>query len=156
MFGFGQSWEINIGNNLTEDFGFSILELNSGYLAIGSSESNTNTKGIVSKVDINGNVLWIKNYADTTTIELYAGVETPNNNFLLVGTKGQNDYLLKIDGNGNIIFETTFNTALSSGIEINNIFNTTNNNYMIVGYGSLNNNYEIYDDGTVEKKIITE
>ena len=141
MIGFGQSWEINIGNNLTEDFGFSILELNSGYLAIGSSESNTNTKGIVSKVDINGNVLWIKNYADTTTIELYAGVETPNNNFLLVGTKGQNDYLLKIDGNGNIIFETTFN---SDNSRVNNIFNTINNNYMIVGQRSDGqNNYEI-------------
>ena len=148
MIGFGQSWEVNIGNNLTEDFGYSILELNSGYLAIGSSESNTNTKGIVSKVDINGNVIWMENYTDTTSIELYAGIETTNNNFLLVGSKSRHlqpsqHYLLKIDGNGNKIFETTFNIALSSGISINNIFNTTNNNYMIVGYGSSNNNYEI-------------
>ena len=147
MIGFGQGWEKHIGNNLTQDFGNSFLELNSGFLCIGTSEScgtNSNSQGIVSKVDINGNVVWIQNYTDTTSIDLYAGIETPNNNFLLVGEKLGQHYLLKIDGNGNKIFETTFNTALSSGIRINNIFNTNNNNnYMIVGYGSSNNNYEI-------------
>ena len=106
MFGFGQSWEINIGNNLTEDFGFSILELNSGYLAIGSSESNTNTKGIVSKVDINGNV--------TSTFNM--PIPNPNRKLEKV-----------VDMLGR---ETKFQT--------NTPF------------------IEIYDDGTVEKKIITE
>ena len=145
MIGFGQGWEQHFGNNLTQDFGFSFLELNSGFLCIGTSEScgtNSNSQGIVSKVDINGNVVWIQNYTDTTSIDLYAGIETPNNNFLLVGEKLQQHYLLKIDGNGNKIFETTFNTAFGLGEGIN-IFNTTNNNYMIVGHGKLNDNYAI-------------
>ena len=57
MIGFGQVWEQHIGNNLTQDFGNSFLELNSGFLCIGTSEScgtNSNSQGIVSKVDING------------------------------------------------------------------------------------------------------
>ena len=57
MIGFGQGFGKHIGNNLTQDIGYSFLELNSGFLCIGTSEScgtNSNSQRIVSKVDING------------------------------------------------------------------------------------------------------
>src|SRR5690606_8358497 len=101
----------------------------------------------VLKLDINGNLLWEQNYGGSNSDKANKVTETPDGNYILVGTSnspisgvknsvhyGNDDvWVLKIDSNGALLWEESY-----GGAQEDSAFNiiTTNNGYFIVGSSS--------------------
>lgn len=108
-------WSKKLGGSEV-DQGHSIIETgNKELLICGFSNSYGNSyQGILIKTDSLGNVLWEKNYGSSSWDFLYNVIHLPNNEYLLTGTSyndlfGTSDmYLIKVDSNGNIIWERYF------------------------------------------------
>ena len=82
---------------------------------------NKNSKKyiVVNKIDKNGNLLWTKNFKSKNDLYAKAIYKTKNNNFIIIGEiKDLNNistiYILKIDENGNKIWEKTIKTIFKA------------------------------------------
>jgi hypothetical protein len=164
----GDYWGIKLSSNGTIEwrryFGgantdtcYDVLELDDGYLMIGSSDSIDvdikNNKGSydfwVIKIDKTGTLIWEKSYGGKEIEESYQVVKTPDNNFLLVGETRSSDqdvkdqyggadvWVVKIDQLGNLIWEKNYggsNFDAAKSVKI-----TKDGNYLIAGNSRSSN-----------------
>lgn len=110
-----------------------------GYILVGSTtKQNQNyTDVYVIRTDKYGKVLWSNTYGGNYDDGASDVVQTPDSNFVIVGTSssfgaGQAQvYLLKIDEDGNKIWEKTFGE--NKDVAASNIRNTTDGDFIITG-----------------------
>ncbi len=124
----------------------SIKRISDGYIMVGTSGSTTSNLNdlIISKVDLNMNLLWSKTIGTTAFDEKidYLGkcvVFEPNGIVILATTTlpGTRDFLLtKVDYNGVLIWSKSYTPAISSTSYIDNAsaLCKTNNGYYLCGY----------------------
>ncbi|MCC6690141.1 MAG: T9SS type A sorting domain-containing protein [Bacteroidia bacterium] len=107
----------SIGGNATPDNGYCARQtFDRGYVAVGTTANSSfgNTDIYVVKTDSMGIVIWTKNFG-TTSIEAARYVEqTADSSLIIVGYtnnvvgNGYDIYLLKIDRNGNKLWDKTY------------------------------------------------
>ena len=123
-------WRKYFGGTNTETC-YDTVEVDDGYLLIGSSDSKDvdikNNKGSydfwVVKIDKNGLLVWEKSFGGKEIDESYQIIKTADNNFLIVGETRSSDqdvssqnggadvWVLKIDSNGEMLWEKTYGGA---------------------------------------------
>jgi len=116
----------NVGDTLwTKRFGFahdktdyicSVIETSdNGFIAVGESDhgntSTTDMRGLIMKLDENGDTLWTKTYKNFREAYFQDIKETPESDFIICGTSLDADStngfyinLLKIDESGNLLW----------------------------------------------------
>ena len=150
------------GTNL--DLGHSVQQTtDGGYVIAGATASFGNAWDVyLIKTDGNGDSLWTKTLGDTSSDFAYSVQQTNDGGYIITGAtviptdsygNGISDvYLIKTDGNGNVTAEFTIpmpstNRKLEKVVDIlGRDINPEKNKPFI----------EIYNDGTVEKKMIIE
>jgi len=97
----------------------------------------TQTDALLIKTDLNGNLKWIKTFGDTTLQVFYGVAIDLDGNVVLTGQSAPTTwldpdiYLVKIDPNGNLIWEKHLNTGYAD--VGNDVIVNTNNEYVIAG-----------------------
>ena len=143
--------------NVVCRFGGFQISNNGGYVLVGGiADTSNNMNAIILKVDDYGNIEWNKIY-DVNLEDILGSVDqTSDGGYIMTGytTSAQNyiDILtIKTDGNGNIT--STFNIPINPNRKLDKTVD-------ILGKETKPKKnipfIEIYDDGTVEKKIIIE
>lgn len=99
------------------DFGFDVIQVeDSSYYLCGSSSSleDAPSQALLMKVDSLGNYIWTLGYGSQGSDAFLAMDRVPNQGFLLGGytnenaTKGFDNYLVKVDLNGNVLWDTLY------------------------------------------------
>ena len=155
MIGFGQGWEKTFGG-LASDYGYSVEQTNDGgYIICGDS---TNYIYII-KTNTTGNQQWSQIIGDGfNSYDGYSIKQTTDGGYIICGMteiiheQDYDIYLIKTDSQGNVT--STFNIPTPSSnrklvkvVEILGRETKPQTNTPII---------EIYDDGSVEKKVIIE
>jgi hypothetical protein len=131
-------WNATFGENKTDRF-FSGIATPDSYVLFGLAYSNgsNESNALIIKLDINGNVLWNRNYEIGANTVARTGVLAPDSNYVIAGyTNFQNSsnyefLLLKMDQAGNLIWNQTYAVA---GSQIAYSMTQANDGYLIVGY----------------------
>ena len=143
-------WRKYFGGTNTE-ICYDAVEVVDGYLLIGSSDSLDvdikNNKGSydfwVVKIDKNGLLVWEKSFGGKEIDESYQIIKTADNNFLIVGETRSSDqdvssqnggadvWVLKIDSNGEMLWEKTYGGANFDAAKA--ITLTNDGNFLIAG-----------------------
>jgi len=154
-----EQWSQTYGGTGQDD-GSSVQQTtDGGYIITGSTESFGNGEYDVYliKTDSNGDSLWTKTFGGINMEEGYSVQQTTDGGYIIVGGtdsfgNGSIDvYLIKTDGNGNIT--STFNIPINPNRKLEKTVD------MLGKETKPQTNIpfiEIYDDGTVEKRIIIE
>lgn len=107
-------WQKTFGGNRT-DVGWGIKELNDKtYLLFGGiGVDSTNDDIFIARLHANGNKLWERTYGGPAYERCTQMVPTSDNNFVFIGQRNIKEgnidsYVLKIDMNGNLLWEKTF------------------------------------------------
>ena len=155
-----EQWSDSYGSGILSEIGYSVQQtIDEGYIITGVKENiNQGTSDIyLVKTDENGNYLWNKTIGGINSDESYSVQQTNDGGYIICGgTKsfgnGNIDvYLIKTDGNGNVT--STFNIPihpnrkLQKTVDILGKETKPRTNIPLI---------KIYNDGTVEKKIIIE
>ena len=88
------------------------------------------------KTDGDGNGLWSRTYDSENNILTSSGIQTPDGGTLILATilyypASDNDiYLLKVDGNGNVVWSQTWEPGMSSGYDL---LQTSDGNIIVTG-----------------------
>ncbi len=130
-------WQKTIGG---EDLNklFSAIATPDGSVLFGLTYSNANgeSNAWVVKLDANGNVVWNKTYGNATYTAATAGALAPDGNYMVAGytnSRGDNNYdflLMKIDPNGNMIWNKTYG---QTGSQEASAMTKAPDGYVIVG-----------------------
>jgi hypothetical protein len=151
-----EQWTKTFGGTDSE-FGYAVQQTtDGGYIVVGRTYSNFNQWDVyLIKTDGSGTEQWTKTFGGTSDDEGYSVQQTTDGGYIIVGQtesfgNGEEDvYLIKTDGNGNIT--STFNIPISPYRKLQKTVD-------ILGKQTkpkANTPFiEIYDDGTVEKRII--
>ena len=130
-----------------------------GYIIVGSMNfENVSNDVYLMKTDGNGNEQWRQNFGGTENDYGKSVQQTTDGGYIIVGStssfgNGQTDvYLFKTDGNGNVT--STFEIPLPNPNR--KLEKTVNLKGQEVKPLTNQPIIEIYDDGTVEKKVIIE
>ena len=152
------SWQKSFGYS-GSDIGFTLLQSNDGgYLITGvldvtasGGEGNTRMSARqhaggdywAIKLDVNGNLEWSKYFGGGFTDTPYDAIQTPDNNYIIVGSSDSDDvdisnnkgtydfWVIKISETGTLLWERSF-----GGTEIDEargIAHSGDGNYLIVG-----------------------
>jgi hypothetical protein len=113
-------WEKAYGGP-KDDYAYSICKAKDGYIIVGGTRSfgAGNSDVFVLKINEDGDLIWQKTFGDKGFEEGWRITKDYEGNFLVVGRtnsfgKGQYDiYLLKIDDNGNKLWEKAFGDKMS-------------------------------------------
>ena len=157
--GFGQGWIQNYGGNESQE-GYDVQQTtDGGYIITGytSSFGNGLTDVYLIKTNSQGDTLWTKTFGGIGPDVGFSVQQTTDGGYIITGMtvsfgNGYSDvYLIKTDVNGNVT--STFNIPISSNRKLEKVVDIlgkqtkpkTNTPFI-----------EIYDDGTVEKRIVIE
>lgn len=143
-------WESIFGGSL-EDWSFKTLQITGGdYFLLGNSNSSdgdlTNSYGNadiwITRLDQNGVIIWSKSFGGSDMDTGNDIIQLSDQNLLVIGTTKSSDgnisykngywdaWLLKIDLNGNLIWESTFG-GLGCEVEGTSIIETTNHDLVL-------------------------
>ena len=144
------------GSNI--DMGLSVKQTSDGgYIIAGSRSSviGNSVDVLLIKTDANGSQQWIQTYGGTGSEMGYSVQQTFDGGYIIGGLTEngiKNDvYLIKTDGNGNVTSE--FTIPINPNREIDKVVDILGRDVK----PEKNKPFiEIYNDGTVEKKIIIE
>jgi len=159
MIGFGQGWEKTFGG-LASDYGYSVEQTNDGgYIITGFTASfgNGDEDVYLVKTDGNGIEQWNKTYGGTNNEWGFSVDQTNDGGYIITGStytfgNGDSDtYLIKTDDNGNVT--STFNIPISPNRKLQKTVDMLGKQTKPKTNTPL---IEIYDDGTVEKRIVIE
>lgn len=119
-------WVQNYGGSI-DDIGYSVVETpDGGFLLAGESSSSDvdisnplgNYDGWIIKIDMNGTILWEKSYGGSASDGIYLIKKTLDGNYICSGFStsldghiqgiGDDEFLLKIDPSGNVIWVKTY------------------------------------------------
>lgn len=110
--------------------------------AVGSiNNENYKKRGLITKLDLNGNVIWEKFYESNDGKSMFFStiIKCENDNLLISGIKSINtgydiDFIIRLDSGGNVIWEKSYKpeqiNATSSSIS-NTILKLNGDNYLI-------------------------
>lgn len=114
-----------------------VIELNNSLLLIGNRyDSIAQTrKFTTTKTDFLGNVLWQKQYDDTSDIEVRDAIKISDNEIIIagIGWYYNTANLLKIDSTGNIIWNKTYQDTAYYDIEALAIDTCSNGDIVLTG-----------------------
>jgi uncharacterized repeat protein (TIGR01451 family) len=156
-----QGWDFYFGGD-NEDYGHAIVQTSDlGYLLVGYSESFPNGQDqdfdvYVVKTDVDGTLLWERTY-DPGLVEFGRSLqETSDGGYLIAGevTFGSasgpfEGLLLKIDPNGELIWQQTYTVDGVNSVRVNDLINTTDDGHLIIGYAE----YEDQEDDILLIKV---
>lgn len=145
-------WVRNFGGSI-DDFARSVVELEDGYLIVGYTYSGdwdiTNRIGEadiwVVRIDKDGNLIWERTYGGKYDDKAYSIIKANDSGFIISGitrssyenlnkkkVMGEQDiYILKIDKNGNVIWDKTFGKPGTDGFSA---ITLDKNGYIVSGY----------------------
>jgi len=88
----------------------SISVLNDGYILAGDVPGTTHGQALLVRTDLDGNVVWEKQFGDDSTHEVaYSVKQTLDNGFIFVGklvaAASESIYIVKTDDQGNLVWE---------------------------------------------------
>jgi len=135
------------------DQGSSIEQTTDGGFIIAGSTSSFGTGGddiYLIRTNSTGDTLWTRTYGGTNHDEANTVLQTADGGFIALGWTlsfgaGASDvYLIKTDGNGNLIWSKTYGGANGDGG--NNISIAPDGGYIIAGWGNDNDIYLIKID----------
>lgn len=117
---------------------FSAIATQDGFVLLGLTFSNANGKSNswVVKIDTKGNVVWNKNYGNTTDTAATNGVLAPDGNYMVAGyanSRGYNNYaflLMQINSNGTMLWNKTYG---ETGSQEASAMTKAPDGYVIVG-----------------------
>jgi len=130
---------------------YSVKQSNDGgYILVGSQTLGSGNLNVyIVKTDAMGNQLWEKNYGKSNVELALSVLQTIDGGFIMCGFTnsigfGKKDgYILKIDQNGNIIWEKTYGGPDDD--EFSNMYKTDDGNFVLTGYSkSFSGNDNIY------------
>lgn len=112
--------------------GRSVIETDDGgYMVAGFAWGSSGTYGYIIRTDLDGNVLWIRSYGGNWDV-FWEIQKTQDSNYIVVGSTGSNDvWLLKINPDGDTIWERTFGGAQYDGGT--SVQQTPDGGYVIAG-----------------------
>ncbi len=153
-------WEKIIGGKYTLEANSIEETKDNGYIIVGNRYSpNTGFDVYVLKLDAFGNKVWKKTYGGKFSDSAYSVKQTPDDGYIVVGytylSKTYYDfYVLKLDRNGNKIWEKTFGSEKYE--EAYDVLETQDGSYIVVGNieipgGGVNSIYAIKLDKTGKK-----
>jgi hypothetical protein len=159
--GYGiEQWNQTFGG-LNQDYGRSVKQTSDGgYIIAGQTQSfgNTNYSVYLIKTDVNGIEQWSQTSVDTNSTMGRSVQQTTDGGYIITGLINYfgNDnidiYLMKTDENGNVT--STFNIlSPSSNRKLERIVDVLGRNTKGTKNEVL---FYIYDDDTVEKRIVIE
>jgi hypothetical protein len=134
----------------------SVVELNDGSIYVAGMQAHQpvgNQDAALIKYDACGNVLWIKYYSDSLSMQGLFINKTTDQKLIMVGVVGNssnyNDiFFSKLDTNGSIIFQKRYHNSLNQSAKY--IQQTTDKGFVFCGYISdsfgNNNSYVIKTD----------
>lgn len=140
-----------------DESGFQIVNANDGnylYVGVTNSFGNGSSDVLLVKMNPEGAIIWEKSYGGPDFDRGYGIVALPNDAFILVGTTNnfgaidQDFYLVKVDGNGNLIWQKTIGTPFRESMSTNNRPILTSDNGVIIfgmstGTGGIANDYYV-------------
>ena len=153
-----EQWSQTLGGTNYE-WGYSVQQTTDGGYIItgGKGGGNGNSEDVyLIKTDVNGVELWSQTFGGPDYDEGKSVQQTTDGGYIITGTTGgwgfSNVYLIKTDANGNAT--STFNIpALNANRKLENTFDVLGKQTKPQPNTPF---IEIYDDGTVEKRIIVE
>ncbi len=162
-----KEWDKQTGSDENDIFNDVIETSDGGYLAVGGSDStiggeitdanNGSFDGLVVKFDQYGNKEWDQLIGGSGVESFESVIETENQEYIIVGksnsktsgeitdsNNGETDgYIIKIDNQGNIIWDQLIGGSGSDYLEM--IIETNDNGYIVVGYTNSNPSGDITD-----------
>ena len=132
-------WQKTYGGS-RGDIAYSIQKTtDGGYVVAGKTKSFGDSIGdvLIIKLDSNGNVIWQKTYGGSSLDIAYSIQETTDGSYVVAGQTlsfgaGNNDvWVLKLDSNGNIVWQKTYGGAGSESAK--SIQETTDGGYVVTG-----------------------
>lgn len=182
----GIMWQKLLGGSLTDLLNSVTTTSDGGYIVTGSTYSNDgdvsgnhgDRDGWVIKLNSTGNIVWKKLYGGTALDDLGSIIATSDGNYIIVGATQSNNgdvsgnhgfydgWIIKIDGNGNIIWKKVmggsgldgFNSALiNSQNELVVIGETQSNDGDVSGFKGGEDVWIVKLDAngnTLDKKVL--
>lgn len=140
------------GHNEADEITSIIETPDNGFIAVGLSDhGNNNTtdmRGLVMKLDMNGDTIWTKTYKNFDNTYFEDIQQTPESDYIICGTSSDADStngfyinLLKIDGTGNTIWIKYFGLP---GFSSARKLEISYDGYLITGETVINNNFRNY------------
>lgn len=127
------SWAKRIGGSDQEYINVIIKTSDEGYLAVGYVSSGSGDILLI-KLTANGDVGWVREIGGSSSSDIpYAVKEISDGSYLIGGSTTNGQFLLKLDGNGSILWSKIISDLSSNGL-INYIDEIGNNESYLVFY----------------------
>jgi hypothetical protein len=130
-------WTKTFGGANAEE-GHSVQQTqDSGYIVAGYT-SSFGSRGYIIKTDVNGSMQWSKTIGGSAFDLIVAVQQTTDLGYIIAGNTisfgsgGFDDYLIKLDANGNIVWTKTYGAPNSD--YATSVNQTTDGGYIIAGY----------------------
>ncbi|GEM_PF-4818690 len=129
--------DYNYTSGTSGDFYAMISTSDDGFLLLGST-TGVNGKAHAVRLDNLGDTIWSNRYLGANGSRLNSAVETDQGDFVIVGKSALGTYdealFAKISGTGDTIWSRVFSTG-PSDVELTDVIETSDDNFMAVGYG---------------------